>query len=1628
MRKILFFAFFIFAFIPLYSQQTAGFTFSYEHDNKCTPSTVHFTNTSSGSPNSFLWNFGDNTNPSTATNPTHPYVTAGKFTITLIAYYNGYSDTSRQIVEVYALPAFDFTKSNDSVCPGTDITFTTSVSYPATSNAIVSYLWDFGDGGTDSVKNPTYTFLNTYNLPSNHQISLTITDTNGCVYKETKQNFVFVHPKPVADFTARQDYCYPVDSPAVASFTNTTSGSTNNSYYWTFSDGQRSSAENPVVTFNNLGNYSVYLSATSPAGCTGGISKASYIRVGTFSIKDSVSDTIVCSVPGEATFYGLNGMNTDYYWDFGDGSTGNSVSRPITHTYRAAGTYQVTVRALHYNKSCVDYDTMTIRVYEYTFPKIYVQDWDTNYCNPKDTIVFVDSTYYTSSDDLGLYSLVWNFGDGSFATGSKVSHVYPGSYGVKANYTVRLSITTAYGCKLDDTTHTYTQGIHIFPIELEGRVDKLEGCIPLEVGAWTILHATSSPINHHIWIWDYPSEPNDTLDTYYVSSGTHIYTERKQYHCHVAVVNEQGCRDTFMVSLIHPGVKTAAGFTVEPYREDCYYNLMRNNFNTYPFDSLDANGELVGDSAYTELIWVVTAEFPCKVPARISDTRDTADVFPSGTGYCSVTLIPTDHGCEGNKTTIDSAFYTCPPIAVPWAKLPPRFPPPPGPPYLTCGSDTIQFIDSSCLNTGQKWHFGDAYLLEDQSTDTNHHPRFSYFPFNSYVDSISQNKYDWLYVTFTVLNDDSVDVNSPSFNRCGYCEDTTGFEIYISSIEHNFSISENDICQGETITFYDSSISAAGFDWKLLALMPMDTAGAEYNEYSTYQKNEKGHELFEEGSTYEFKKANTYAVNVVYTDSANCVFTYYGYDTIRIHPGNIVSWQSGKNGIHGILFQDKKDTLCINSRDSLFLKDISYTPPGFDSMEITSWRWIINKDTFYTPEILFFDTVPDLHDVSLRLVNEYGCISENTIKDYIMVNEITAMFVPYQPSYCNKKEVRFINYSYVSAYEFNKNTTLLCTWDFGDGSPPYTVKGTGEVFHTYNLSYLPDTIDVTLTVSALEYNCSETYTASVIITGVIAGFTTDNQVFPCPGNGVGVQFVNTTIGNPVWFSWNFGDSLSGTANESSIKDPTHEYKRAGTYDVMLVVKNPDNCIDTLFIPEYISIEGPAGSFSYSPLDGCVEHTVAFIPSVSNTDTLIVNPDKASPIISGGIHLHDTLEFTYQVTGSYTPYFYLIKWIDNDGTLERCMIEWEGMDTIHVIELFPDFEIDSLYCPGNPVAFKNTSVSNPQGIPIDSTLWDFGNHKTGNGINGITQYDSGGFYMVDMSVYIKSCIKQTAKTIEVLHFPFLEINPDSANACYQTEVFFTADSIDDISKERIVQYKWLFYDGEVMEGNPVKKIITTDRYLPYQLELIFTPENCSKIYHDSIFILLQGNPVADFEAKPQTVGYGEEIQFIDKTIPANGQLIGWQWNFGDNTESDLQNPTHSYDTSGRIVVLLRVMDEFGCFDSTEMEVLILESLNFSNIFSPTGNDGKKYFFRPLEDKGYFKKFQMNVYNKWGNLVWSNSCTEPNCPDYSDEFWWDGTHKSGQLVSDGVYYWVVQASPASETKPFILNGSVTVLNAK
>ncbi len=123
------------------------------------PTTVgaptYFTNQSVNAA-SYLWDFGDNSTPSTAEHPVHIYNTAGTYTVTLLAMLDIFTATvSQQLVvsEVGQVqPTADFS-SNSPHGLGTPTQFTNR-----SVNAL-SYTWNFGDGSpTSTAVNPTHTY------------------------------------------------------------------------------------------------------------------------------------------------------------------------------------------------------------------------------------------------------------------------------------------------------------------------------------------------------------------------------------------------------------------------------------------------------------------------------------------------------------------------------------------------------------------------------------------------------------------------------------------------------------------------------------------------------------------------------------------------------------------------------------------------------------------------------------------------------------------------------------------------------------------------------------------------------------------------------------------------------------------------------------------------------------------------------------------------------------------------------------------------------------------------------------------------------------------------------------------------------------------------------------------------------------------------------------------------------------------------------------------------------------------------------------------------------------------------------------------------------------------------------
>lgn len=152
-------------------------------------------------------------------------------------------------------------------------------------------------------------------------------------------------------------------------------------------------------------------------------------------------------------------------------------------------------------------------------------------------------------------------------------------------------------------------------------------------------------------------------------------------------------------------------------------------------------------------------------------------------------------------------------------------------------------------------------------------------------------------------------------------------------------------------------------------------------------------------------------------------------------------------------------------------------------------------------------------------------------------------------------------------------------------------------------------------------------------------------------------------------------------------------------------------------------------------------------------------------------------------------------------------------------------------------------------------------------------------------------------------------------------------------------------------------------------------------------------IADFSISPQpTTMFNPEITLTEESL--NGVVFTW---FVDSLEVGTGSPfQYDYpgDSAGVYNTCLLVEDLIGCSDSVCKEVIIDNDfiIFLPNTFTPDG-DGDNDFFFPKGLGLNLVDYELIVFDRWGELVWTSSTVYPK---------WDGTHK-GRECPQGTYVW-------------------------
>lgn len=384
--------------------------------NNCS-NTISFTNLTQNA-SMFFWNFGDGSPVSNSLNPIHTYQQTGSYPVMLIA-ANGCGtdsiiDTVNVMVGVPPNAAFTSSQFNCSLI----LNFTNQSSVSNT------YLWDFGDGFSDTASSPSHSYLNpgTYNV-------LLIASNNCDSDTISQQVQIIPIPQPEIMFSAIQQNC---------SLTVNFSGQISNaiSYYWDLGDGSIDSSLFVSHTYLSEGMYMVRLIAQGSC-----VSDTLIQEVNVISSPSAIAQfeyqTEFCS--NKVNFLNQSDNSLSYIWDFGDSNTSNSFNPQ--HIYADTGYYMV--RLIAENQCGVD--TMTRLVVD-TFSKAHSGFFhEQPRCDSK--VQFYD-------ESINAISYHWNFGDGVISNSNNPSHGYRNA----GEYLVTLCVNRGTICADTTTLTIRTEG------------------------------------------------------------------------------------------------------------------------------------------------------------------------------------------------------------------------------------------------------------------------------------------------------------------------------------------------------------------------------------------------------------------------------------------------------------------------------------------------------------------------------------------------------------------------------------------------------------------------------------------------------------------------------------------------------------------------------------------------------------------------------------------------------------------------------------------------------------------------------------------------------------------------------------------------------------------------------------------------------------------------------------------------------------------------------------------------------------------------------------------------------------------------------------------------------------------
>jgi len=333
---------------------------------------------------------------------------------------------------------------------------------------------------------------------------------------------------------------------------------------------------------------------------------------------------------------------------------------------------------------------------------------------------------------------------------------------------------------------------------------------------------------------------------------------------------------------------------------------------------------------------------------------------------------------------------------------------------------------------------------------------------------------------------------------------------------------------------------------------------------------------------------------------------------------------------------------------------------------------------------------------------------------------------------------------------------------------------------------------------------------------------------------------------------------------------------------------------------------------------------------------------------------------------------------------------------------------------NPLPIVN--AGNDQSICIGSSTTLSGSGATSyqwdNGVqNGIPFIPTSNQTYTVIGTDANSCSNSDQVDVSFLYAQIPSITPSVTVGCIPTQVVF--DNNDPQTQNCI----WDFGNGTTSNGC-FNQSAVYNQVGCYDIILTQTDgQGCDTTVTFQDVICIE-DVTASFYVNPGTIGPGNSnVSFYNNSVGASSYF----WEFGDGENSTDFEPVHTYSTNLQTgySALLVATSPAGCIDSTTMPISYEELLIYyvPNTFTPDADEHNQ-LFKPIFTSGFSpEKFEMTIYNRWGELIWQSV-------DHNKG--WDGSFgEKGVDVPVGTYTWVISFKPKDTDEKLKITGFVNLL---